>query len=191
LDDLPALLAAVGYDAVRFDLVVGRNALTQHPDRTRALRGMAALLRPGGAVSLAEAVPRHTPRLYELVNVSSLDAVAAEALRAAEEAIYADPDDPMTNWDADDLRRALEAAGLVDVTVEAVEMAREIPVTPELIARWFEPAASGRPSYGQRLGRCLDAAALADIRALFARELVGQTVPWRSVVAFVAGRREG
>lgn len=189
LDDLPTLLAEAGHGEVCFDRIVGRNALTPHPDKERALRGVAALLRPGGAISLAEAVPRHTQRLCELVNVSSLDVAVAEALRAAEEAIYADPDDPMTNWDAADLRHALESAGLVDVDVEAVEMAREIPVTPELIARWFEPATGERPSYGQHLARCLDTAALANVRALYTRELVGQTVSWRSVVAFVAARR--
>jgi len=31
---------------------------------------------------------------------------------------------------------------------------------------------------------------LADVRALYTRELVGKTVSWRSVVAFVVGRKE-
>jgi len=190
LDDLPALLDEAGHGEVRFDLVVGRNALTQHPDKAQALRVVTALLHRGGAVSLAEAVPRHTQRLYALVDLGSLDAALAEALRAAEEAIYADPGDPMTNWDADDLRHALEAAGLADVAVEAVTMTREIPVTPDLIVRWFDASTSERPSYGQCLSRHLDPTALADVRALYARELTGKTVSWRSEVAFVVARRE-
>jgi putative ATPase len=190
LDDLAGLLAAASYGEVRFDLVVGRNALTQHPDKAGALGDLAGLLGPGGAVSLAEIVPRHTQRLYQLVNVVNLDPAVAEALRAAEEAIYADPDDPMTNWDAEVLRRALAAAGLVDMTAEPVEMVREVPITQDLIARWFDASAGDRPSYGQRLGRVLDADTLADVRALYARELVGKTVSWRSMVAFAAARRE-
>lgn len=189
--DLPALLAEHGSGEVRFDLVVGRNALTQHPDKAKALRIVAALLRPGGAIRLAEAVPRHAQRLYDLVDLAPLDAAMAEALRAAEEAIYADAQDPMTNWGLEDLRHALEAAGLGDVAIEATTMTREIPVTPDLIARWFDASTSDRPSYGQCLSRSLDPAALAAVRALYARQLTGQTVTWRSEVAFVVARREG
>jgi len=91
---------------------------------------------------------------------------------------------------AEVLRRALAEAGLTGVAVETVETPRELPVTPDLIARWFDASAGDRPSYGQRLGRVLDADTLADVRAVFARELVGKTVSWRSVVAFVGGHRE-
>ena len=190
LDDLPRLLANAGYGEVRFDLLLGRNALTQHPDKARVLGDLAGLLGPGGTVSLAEAVPRHTQRLYQLVNLANLDPAVAEALRDAEEAIYTDSGDPMTNWDVEDLHRALVAAGLVDVAAEPVEVVREIPITQDLVARWFDASPGDRPSYGQHLGRRLDPAALADVRAIFARELLGKTVPWRSVVAFVVGRRE-
>src|SRR5262249_51004978 len=48
LTGLPALLAPRGDQEVRFDAVVGRNALTKCVDKTRALAQMHACLRPGG-----------------------------------------------------------------------------------------------------------------------------------------------
>jgi hypothetical protein len=66
LDALPALLAAVGHGDVRFDLILGRNSLTQQPDKAAAARLLADLARPGALLSLGEAIPRHGQRLYAL-----------------------------------------------------------------------------------------------------------------------------
>src|SRR5207302_876997 len=49
-------------DEVRFDAVVGRNALTRCADKTTALVQMRTWLRRGGRLSLAEAVPRQAQR---------------------------------------------------------------------------------------------------------------------------------
>ena len=45
---------------MRFDAIVGHNALIDLPDRPAAIALLADLLAAGGAVSLAEARPRHT-----------------------------------------------------------------------------------------------------------------------------------
>ena len=55
LTDLPALLATYGAQEVRFDAVVGRNALTKCADKTAALAQMHACLRPGGRLSRSPA----------------------------------------------------------------------------------------------------------------------------------------
>ncbi|OGO04862.1 MAG: AAA family ATPase, partial [Chloroflexi bacterium RBG_13_56_8] len=48
LDALPGLIASSSQDTVRFDLIVGRNSLTQHPDKAGAAALLADLLLPGG-----------------------------------------------------------------------------------------------------------------------------------------------
>ena len=72
LAELPDLLALRGEADVRFDAIVGRSAVALSPTRRAQcdliaprLRPapLAALLRPGGIISLAEPVPRHTQRL--------------------------------------------------------------------------------------------------------------------------------
>jgi len=189
-DDLPALVAAQGQGEVRFDVVVGRNALTRHPDKDAAAYMVRLLLRAGGVVSLVETVPRHTQRLYELVDRSTLGDDLVARWQAAEEAIYAEPDDPMVNWDAPELTQAFRAAGLADVHLHLERTTAEVRITSDLLARWFAavhsaPASGQRPSYGQRLSQFLAADEIEQVQALLASSLRGQIVSWGSVVAFV------
>jgi len=110
-------------------------------------------------------------------------------VRSAEEAIYEASDDPWVNWEADDLRAAFLAAGLAEVTVETRETVAETRIAPAMLARWFTPAPAGaRPSYGQHLAAQLDPDELARVQGLYERALSGQTVPWRSVTAFLVAR---
>ena len=64
LDASPALIAEQGHGQVLFDLIVGRNSLTQYPDKAAAARTLYGLLQPSGALRLAEVLPRyHTAAL--------------------------------------------------------------------------------------------------------------------------------
>jgi putative ATPase len=206
--DLPVLVAAEwrrqtpgseeidAVATVRFDVVLGRNALTGLPDKAAAGRAIAALLAPEGRLSLAEIVPRRGQRLYGLANLSFLDAALREPLAAAEEAIYSAPDDPMVNWDADDLAATLQAAGLVGVRVEVETHVAQQRINADLLARWFVAAdeaapVGGRPSYAQHLRRRLSADEVEQVRVLFERQLRDQVVEWTTVTAYVVGRMGG
>ena len=152
-----------------------------------------SLLRPNGVISLAEPVPRHTQRLYALVDLGISGRMRwPSKVRAAEEAIYADPGDPLVNWAEDDLRAAFAAAGLSDVAVEGHGVGRPRRASaPAMLGRLVRrPQPIGeRPSYGQRLAARLSADELAAVRgALSTATLTGTTVPWRSVTAFVVAR---
>jgi len=190
VNELPALVATVDA-ATRFDVIVGRSALTTQPDKAAALRSLRGLLRPGGRLALAQTVPAATQRIYALVDRSSLPGDLAQAWQVAEEAIYADANDAMVNWQAEDLRPMALAAGLHDVSVETVAETSEVRITPALLARWFaEGEDGGRPSYLQRLAQQLDGDALAFVRALIERQLLGQTVSWGSMAAYLKGVRD-
>ncbi len=202
LAELSDLLALRGEADVRFDAIVGRNALTTHhaPRTTqqavrstliaRSVQQLTSFLRSGGRLSLAEPVPRYTQRLYALVDLAELGPDLAARVQEAEEAIYADPHDPLVNWAEVDLASALEAAGLADVRVEAVETVAETRIGPATLDRWFGPTTTGeRPSYAQRLAARLEADELAVVEALYRRKLTGAVVSWRSVTAFAVGRK--
>jgi putative ATPase len=193
LDELPALVAAQEQGDVHFDAIVGRNALTRHADKTTAAPYIAATLRRGGIVSLAEAIPRHTRRLYDLADRTLLDDDLTQRWIAAEEAIYADPDDPMTNWDADDLQAAFEAAGFGAVRVRVERSTTDLQITPALLARWFAvphnvSPEGQRPSYAQRLLAHLAPEEVMQVQTLFERTLRGQTVSWSSFVAYLVAQ---
>jgi putative ATPase len=204
LDDLPALLAHgepatspssasgihhssfIVHRSPHFDAILGRNALTRHPGKPAAARLLASLLSESGHTSLAETVPAHTQRLYQLVDLAALGDELAGRVAEAEEAIYRQSDDPMVNWDEASLRQAFEAAGLaVQVSVEREHS--ETQVTPALLARWFTPADGGeRPSYVDRLRQRLDASECALVETAFRQQLTNRAVPWETTTAYLA-----
>ncbi len=175
-DGLPGGLA--------FDAIVGYNALIDEADRAAAFGLLAGLLGPEGVISLAERVPAATQRIYRLVDTSRLDPDLVVRWQAAEEAIYARTDDPLTNWDAPELLAAAQAAGLA-AELQTEEDVTDMQITAAVIARWFTPAKEGRPSYADHLAAQLAPEEIAIARSVCEQQLLGQTVPWRGVTAYV------
>ena len=193
-EELPDLLALRDETELRFDAIVGRNALARIPDKTGALRLLAPWLRPGGRLNLAETVVRHTPRLYDLIDLAPLGDDLQRRVIDAEEQIYANPDDPLVGWDMIDLQNALEAAGFEERVVEVQAQEAEMLVSKATLERWFatEPQ-SERPSYAQHLLRPTTRDGITDdelalVQALFEGQLANQIIPWRTRLAFVSGR---
>jgi len=192
IEDLPRLIAEYAHDALQFDAMIGRNVLTRHPDRPAAARVVAGLLATDGRVALAEVVPRQAQRIYMLADLSDLGADLVERIIAIEESIYSRPDDPMVNWDADDLRSIFETAGLeVSLTVEPQRQERQI--TRAQLDRWFDPAPNGdRMSYAGHLlaGGALTEEELVHYKALLTQEL-DQSVIWTTTIAYLVAKQMG
>ena len=190
IEELPALLTAAGEAAIRFDAIIGRNSLSQCPDKALAMRIIAGLLGHAGLVSLADVIPREGQRLYALADLSSLGALAAEQVKQAEEAIYADPSSAMTNWGLQDLVSSAEAAGLVVQHTETIDISREQLIIPEQVAGWFSQG-QVRPSYADRLRRRLAPQVIEDLQQLFESQLAGKTFTWRNRVAILVASLPG
>ena len=119
----------------------------------------------------------------------------AARIGAAEEAIYASPNDPWVNWDADDLQALFLDAGLNAVRVQVETTQTEVRVTAPLLDRWLhlpeDEVSRGRPTYAQHLSRpseagpALDAEELLVYRGLLERTCLNQSVSWSSSTAFV------
>jgi len=191
-EELPVLLDLRGEADLRFDAIVGRDALGLLADKAAAIAALKQRLHPGGRLSLVETVVRHSQRLVHLVDLSSLDAGLARRAAEAEEAIYGEAVDPLVNWDESEVRAALEQAGFREVVVEVEVETADRLIAPAALDRWFTtgPAAGTeqRPSYAQHLLRRLSEEELTEVRALFYRQLAGQTVPWRTHQAYLVAR---
>ena len=135
---------------------------------------------------LAEAVPRHAQRLYQLLDEAKLDPHLYERLVAAEEAIYSSESDAMVNWDASTLQATFEAAHMaIEMIVE--RSSTQMYISPALIARWFAVTATGeeRPTYAQHLARFLEGSEIAAVQDIFTCSLLHQTVTWTTTIAFM------
>jgi putative ATPase len=187
LTDLPALLAAHDAQEVRFDAVVGRNALTRCTDKTGALAQMRACLRPGGRLSLVEVVPRHAQRLSALADLTALDSELAARWQAAEEAMYQIPTDVLVNWDVPDLEDALVAAGFTLLAaLQCDTQTEERRITAAHLERWLSVSAEPeRPSYASRLLTHLSTAEVQRVTGCLRHQLLDQIVPWQMRLVYI------
>jgi putative ATPase len=191
IGELGYLLDLRGEEDVLFDRVLGRNVFTVQESLDQKLATIVEKLKSDGRLCLAQVVPRHGQRLYQLIDWSGLPEEVAAKVRDAEEGIYGDPGDPMVNWDADELAQALQAAGLTKVEVQLQEQVERRQITAGHLGRWFSTDSSGseRPGYGQRLEAAgLSGDEVVAISAQYRRQLLNQTVPWRSTISYVLGR---
>ena len=199
IPELPELLAlreqvaaglnrpSAGVALPQFDAVVGYNALFDQPDKPALFSLLASLLAPQGYLSLAERIPRHTQRIYQLVDLTELGADVTARLMQAEEAIYTDPTDTMVNWDVADLVAWTEQAGLT-VAQQTEADASQMQISAAVLQRWFAPATGARLSYGQRLATTLQPSEIALVQKLFERQLLNQTVVWTGCIVYVVAK---
>ena len=169
------------------DRLIGRNVLMAAADKAAILRDLLPLLQSDGAIALAETIPRHTQRLYKLINPQAVSKRLYTDLTKAEETIYNDPTDPMVNWDIDDLTATFATVGLT-AEIEIEHTSTELQITPKTLARWFQ-LGQGKPSYGDRIAQQLSAKDMEKVKQVFTQQLSGQTVKWEGAIAFIVGHQ--
>ncbi|PSB20607.1 AAA family ATPase [Phormidesmis priestleyi ULC007] len=170
--------------SLKFDRILGRNALQAEPDKAIVLAQLTKLLQPDGVLVLAEAVPRRAQRLYQLLDRTWLDEEIYDRLVQAEEAIYAQPFDPKVNWDIDDLQLLFEKANL-SVELQPIRSQTAIYLSQALCDRWFAPNPANTPSYRDHLSHRLSDDEIAQIQQRFSQRLCNQAVTWESTTVFI------
>jgi putative ATPase len=183
LSDLPAMLKAQHPD-LRFDWILGRNALMRSPDKAAVVRSLMPWLQPQGTIVLAEAIPRQAQRRYRLLDPSWLDAKLYQQLAVAEESIYTQPTDPMVNWDVEDLQTFFAAAGLT-IAIQIEQTLTEMVLSRSLVDRWFSTPSQTQPTYAEHLAKLLSALEIEQIHDQFIR-LVNRPVQWEGSIALIS-----
>jgi len=194
--DLDYLLELRNETDLQFDRILGRNPITQLPNPstssgqgysiTQLLNLLKQRLHPDGRIALIQPIPRHSQRLYQLVDWNGREALR-DKVAAAEEAIYHDETDPLVNWDETDWETAVQEANLIGqiITERQAEQRR---ITPAHLARWFpdETTYQAKPAYGQRLlAAGLTAEEVVEVMGVYGRQLQNQTVTWQGMVVYL------
>lgn len=186
--ELPALLATKAID-VQFDVVMGRNVFLTEPHLPTACQVLQKLSQQSALkprLLLAETIPHRAQRLYQLLDPLWIGTTLYQQLAQAEEAVYTQPMQNPSKWDAVDLHKGLQAVGFqVEMQVEPVQT--ELLITPTLIERWFVQG-TNQPTYADYLSRTLTDQDVNVIRDRFTKHLSHQRVAWQSAIAFVIGR---
>ena len=152
----------------------------REPDKLACIQQLENLLQPHGRIALYESIPKHTQRIYQLIDLPN---EFGDRWILAEEAIYANPDDPMTNCDIDDLRSAFEKVGLkVDIEIERITTPMQISTA--LLNRWFSKSQT-KPSYASHLAKFLTDNDIGIAQQLLTNKLLNKTVDWASSAAII------
>ncbi len=168
----------------RFDRIIGRNVLLRCGDKAALLGALLRLLAPEGRIVLAEAVARRGPRVYRWAE--GLGGVAPELMAkwaAAEEAIYADPADPVVNWEPETLAEMARAHGL-GVQLQTFEVATTLTLTQSLLTRWLTRAGEV-PSYLDKLARVLTVEESDRVAQIVRQHFGGKTLPWATQIVIL------
>ena len=179
---------AIGREDLRFDVLLGRNALGALEDKEGALAALGARTAADGHLRLAEVVPSQAQRLYHLVDLAALDQDLRQRLEVNEESIYADARDPRVNWDGALLRDLVEAAGFTQVDLHTQRERSKHRITPQQLGHWFDPGGELRPTYAFHLHKSLTPEEVKEVRKHYEQSLANQTVEWASTQIFISAR---
>jgi putative ATPase len=172
-------------EKMRFDAAAGRNVLVREEKPREFFRLLAALLVPGGRISLAESLPAAGTRLSELVDLESLGGPEAARVREAESSLYGGENAPLGR-SGDELRSAVTAAGFKLLEAEETELCYLRRISSQDLNRWFaSEIRGGRESYARRLAEALSAAEIEAYRTLCRRTLADREVEWKTRVLFL------
>jgi putative ATPase len=173
---------------LRFDGICGRNAIGGLEDKRMVLSELASRLAPNGRLALVETLSRRAQRLHSLLSSEALPPALRQRLVDAEEAIYADRENPHVAWDEEILSSDLREAGLEAIHLHREDLLSQRPITPQQLAHWFDPGGEKRPTYSSYLSQYLDSDELRTVRQAFEREIAHKTVPWSSTQITVTAR---
>ncbi len=187
LANLKELIEQQGKTDLRFDLIVGRNAIGRLDNKQMILHKLAPLLKDGGTLALAEAVPRTGQRLSDLVPASSFSEDVLCRLREAENRIYTDTDNPRVNWDHTTLRSLFEESGYRDVHVIRDEYSLNRTIRARDLDSWFAFDAPSALVEGLRATMQDDE--IRKLADLFRRQIEGNEVQWKKTVVFLFARK--
>ena len=169
---------------VRFDFIIGRNFIANASDKQAAVQNIVKLMNEtDGNVALAENIARHTQRLAALLQDHGQEWLPR--IRQAEDDIYANPDDPLVNWDEKTLASYFENAGRSVKNIELQSFTREIIISSAQLQHWFDNAP------GSFRSRLLKLCSEDDVNQFFnavRTELLNHKVQWSTQVAFLLVR---
>ena len=172
-------------DEIKFDRIIGRNALGKEVDKFKIVRDLVKLLNKDGKIILGETLPRRSQRLYNLLDKAWLSEKLFQKLVAAESAIYKNPDDVMVNWDIEDLQKIFIQAGL-QVEVTQQKNSTQLYITENLLNRWFTSNTKTRPSYVNHLEKKLTKEEIEIVKSLFYGRLRNRVVNWESAITLLS-----
>ena len=192
IGELVYLLELRGEENIKFDRIIGRNIFNQiNPSISDIISELRSKLLPTGLLCFIQTIPKHTQRLYKLVDWTGFKELG-QKVGQAEESIYADQTDPLVKWDENDLRSSFSS---IMVTSQFIleKNIEERHISNQQIERWFglEAGYGQRAAYSDRLRQAgLTEKEIEQTSLLFRRSLLPKPVPWTVMTTYITAKLE-
>lgn len=172
-------LAELLKNGIKLNAIVGRNALLSHQE---IIQDLPKILSMNGIISIAEAIPQKTQRLYKLVDSKKIPFF--EKYREAEESIYQNSTNPALQYNENDIEQAFYNAKLNNVEQQIQEQITDLHITNTLLQQWFSKSNNSQPTYRNYLEKFLSSEELDYLANLFTKELNNHVVSWHYTICY-------
>ncbi len=166
-------------EGLLFEVILGRNLLSRAKQAKPLLEQLLSRLTKSGSLHLAESVPALGSRLSHF-----LTGEEKELFEQAEQQLYGDPANPLTNWDEQDLRTLFTAIGLV-CDIQSLNLHEQRMMDRQDLERYL--TASYLPAW-QELEISLN---LESLRSSLEEQLVNRPLRWNHHLAIIHASRGG
>jgi len=168
---------------VRFDRVIGRNALSKVGDKHLLLKRLAHLLRPNGIIILADTIHSASQRISDLLTLPN--ARMKKKFGKVEEELLTEPSNPATNWKPAELVQTMKNGSRgISIRVQEVTHTGIRRISPQDVAFWFRQSQTKLPSLGDRLRDTFSETDVNKINIAMLNQLINRDVDWKYTVAY-------
>ncbi|MDD3237490.1 MAG: class I SAM-dependent methyltransferase [Candidatus Gastranaerophilales bacterium] len=166
------------------DKALMRSVMVHILDKQVAINEIYRIIKFGGIFSAFEPIINSNTRYYELVTPDDVNDY--EDFKRAESELMSDPNDSLTNFNAESLGANLENAGFKNATIDVQESASRYLVKPNTVPTWFDaPPSPGAKSMKEKFLLYFDEAKVNKFIASVDKTLTGKEIDVKSKVALI------
>ncbi|MFP4364980.1 MAG: AAA family ATPase [Spirochaetia bacterium] len=165
-------------DEVLFDFIFSLNTFTRLSESIDLFSQVFPKTEDKGKWCIAQVLPARSTRLSGIAE-KELYPEQVEMLKSAEKVIYSDPDNPLINWDKEDLLQCAEKAGFSPEEAFIKTYTEKRTIRKKDIHQWFT---SG--SYSRALQETATAPQRRDLYTTVENKLGNQEILWKSEMLF-------
>ena len=166
------------------DVVVMRSVLVHIVDKEKPIKDFFRILKPGGRISVFEPIITKNTRYYQLMTPEKYHNY--EDLKAAEEIMVTDPNDPLMNFDEETLKTNFENAGFKNTDIEIVVQTSQYQATRDMVEPWFNtPPSPGSPTVKEKFLRTFSEEEVDKFLEMLKDDVDGRVITINSPTAYI------
>ena len=172
------------FEGLKFEKILGRQVFAGRKDRKTYLDFLKAGSIAGTEISLAEIIPRYSPRFSDLLceqekSAKNTDRKVTALLTEAETSLF---ENTAAGWKEEDIKDLFEDEGFSVVRCETLFSEETVVLSKEILAGWLDPEKKG---YGGELKKLTSPEELSEISEYISGRLAGKEIPWKRGTLYI------